>query len=274
MIPSGLVHAVDGTGLPGSGAGSPITRRDAEGGGDGLGERHVQGGPHRDVLWENRTDSVKCLGRPVGEAPAMAEFHLVESASALHYGLEIEDEENGEVRRGDSLLIRLGTNEGGTAEDLPLPEDAPARGAASACWTSGRRFRGRCEPTSTPRKAMSSASMNPGLPRDSVVGQCRARVEMTGCGTWRTRDGRPPACAGLRRPAAGPRVSERPGCGPFRGRPRRRPWVLDNARLSGQANSLRWACPAKWGKSCRERKARRIVAVQDDGAPTCRRECR
>ena len=67
----------------------------------------------------------------------MAEFHLVESASALHYGLEIEDEENGEVRRGDSLLIRLGTNEGGTAEDLPLPEDAPARGAASACFTPG-----------------------------------------------------------------------------------------------------------------------------------------
>ena len=30
-------------------------------------------------------------------------------------------------RRGDCLLIRLGTNEGGTAEDLPLPEDAPAR---------------------------------------------------------------------------------------------------------------------------------------------------
>ena len=44
MIPSGLVHAVDGTGLPGSGAGSPITRRDAEGGGDGLGERHPQTG--------------------------------------------------------------------------------------------------------------------------------------------------------------------------------------------------------------------------------------
>ena len=30
-------------------------------------------------------------------------------------------------RRGDCLLIRPGTNEGGTAEDLPLPEDAPAR---------------------------------------------------------------------------------------------------------------------------------------------------
>ena len=57
----------------------------------------------------------------------MAEFHLVESASALHYGLEVEDEDDGEVRRGDCLLIRLGTNEGGTAEDLPLPEDAPAR---------------------------------------------------------------------------------------------------------------------------------------------------
>ena len=56
----------------------------------------------------------------------MAEFHLVESASALHYGLEIEDEDDGEVRRGDSLF-RLGTNEGGKAEDLPLPEDAPAR---------------------------------------------------------------------------------------------------------------------------------------------------
>ena len=103
------------------------TRRDAEGGGDGFGERHVQGGLHRDVLWENRTDAVRCKGRPVGEAPALAEFHRVESASALHHGLEIEDEEDGEVRRGDSLLIRLGTNEGGTAEDLPLPEDAPAR---------------------------------------------------------------------------------------------------------------------------------------------------
>ena len=79
-------------------------------------------------------------------------------------------------------------------------------------WTSGTRFRGRCEPTSTPRKAMSSASMNPKLPRDSVVGQCRGRVEMTGCETWRTRDGHLPACAGLRRPAAGVRVSERPGC--------------------------------------------------------------
>ena len=57
----------------------------------------------------------------------MAEFHLVESASALHYGLEIEDEDGGEVRRGNCLLIRLGTDEDGTAEDLPLPEDAPAR---------------------------------------------------------------------------------------------------------------------------------------------------
>ncbi len=57
----------------------------------------------------------------------MAEFHLVESASALRYGLEVEDEDDGEVRRGDCLLIRLGTNEAGTSEDLPLPEDAPAR---------------------------------------------------------------------------------------------------------------------------------------------------
>ena len=57
----------------------------------------------------------------------MAEIHLVESASALHYGLEVEDEDDGEVRRGDCLLIRLRTNEAGTAEDLPLPEDAPAR---------------------------------------------------------------------------------------------------------------------------------------------------
>ena len=52
----------------------------------------------------------------------------------------------------------------------------------------------------------------PSLPRDSVVGQCRGRVEMTGCETWRTRDGHLPACAGRRRPAAGVRVSERPGC--------------------------------------------------------------
>ena len=57
----------------------------------------------------------------------MAEFHLVESVSALHYGLEVEDEDDAEVRRGDCLLIRLGTNEAGTAEDLPLPENAPAR---------------------------------------------------------------------------------------------------------------------------------------------------
>ena len=57
----------------------------------------------------------------------MAEFHLVESASALHYGLEVEDEDDDETRRGDCLLIRLGTNEAGTAGDLPLPEDAPAR---------------------------------------------------------------------------------------------------------------------------------------------------
>ena len=211
----------------------------------------------------------------------MAEFHLVESASALHYGLEVEDEDDGEVRRGDCLLIRLGTNEGGTAEDLPLPDDAPARPgellllvSPQVAWTSGTRFRGRCEPTSTPRKAMSSASMNPEFPRDSVVGQCRARVEMTGCETWRTRDGHLPACAGLRRPAAGSRVSERPGCGPFRGRPRRRPWVLDNARISGQGNSLRWACPATWGKSRRESQARRIVAGQGDRTHTCRRECR
>lgn len=57
----------------------------------------------------------------------MADFHLVESASALHYGLEVEDEDDGEVRRGNCLLIRLGTNEVGMAEDLPLPEDAPER---------------------------------------------------------------------------------------------------------------------------------------------------
>ena len=57
----------------------------------------------------------------------MAEFHLVESAAALHYGLEVEDEDDGEVRRGDCLLIRLGTNEGGTAEDLALPDDALIR---------------------------------------------------------------------------------------------------------------------------------------------------
>ena len=57
----------------------------------------------------------------------MAEFHLVESASALHYGLEVEDEEDGGVRRDDCLLIRLGTSEAGTAEDLAVPEDAPAR---------------------------------------------------------------------------------------------------------------------------------------------------
>ena len=57
----------------------------------------------------------------------MAEFHLVESASALYCGLEVEDEEDGEVRHGGCLLVRLGTNEGGAAEDLPLPEDAPTR---------------------------------------------------------------------------------------------------------------------------------------------------
>ena len=62
----------------------------------------------------------------MGKVPAMAEFHLVESASALHYGLEVEDEDDGETRRSDCLLIRLGTNEAGTAEDLPLPEEAPA----------------------------------------------------------------------------------------------------------------------------------------------------
>ena len=37
-------------------------------------------------------------------------------------------------RRGDCLLIRLGTNEGGTAEDLPLPEDAPARPGPGSCY--------------------------------------------------------------------------------------------------------------------------------------------
>ena len=67
------------------------------------------------------------MRRPVEKAPATAEFHLIESASALHYGLEVEDEDDGETRRGDCLLIRLGTNDAGTAEDLPLPEDAPAR---------------------------------------------------------------------------------------------------------------------------------------------------
>ena len=77
-------------------------------------------------------------GCPVGKAPATAEFHLVESASAIHYGLEVEDEDDEETRSGDCLLIRLGTNEAGTTEDLPLPADAPARpGAASAC-SSGR----------------------------------------------------------------------------------------------------------------------------------------
>ena len=64
--------------------------------------------------------------RPVGNAPVMAELNHVDCASALHYGLEVED---GEEREGlgDCLLIRLGTNEAGTAEDLPLPEDAPAQ---------------------------------------------------------------------------------------------------------------------------------------------------
>lgn len=65
--------------------------------------------------------------RPVVEAPPLAEFYLVESASAHHNGLEVEDEDDGETRRGDCLLIRLATNEAGPAEDLPLPEDAPAR---------------------------------------------------------------------------------------------------------------------------------------------------
>ena len=40
----------------------------------------------------------------------MAEYHLVETASALHYGLDVQDEDDGETRRG-----------------LPLPEDAPVR---------------------------------------------------------------------------------------------------------------------------------------------------
>lgn len=39
----------------------------------------------------------------------MAEFHLVESALALHYGMEVADEDDGEARRSDCLLIRLGT---------------------------------------------------------------------------------------------------------------------------------------------------------------------
>ena len=56
----------------------------------------------------------------------MGGFHLAESASALHYGLEVEDEDDCEVRQGECLLTRLGKNEVGTAKDLPLPEDASA----------------------------------------------------------------------------------------------------------------------------------------------------
>ena len=57
----------------------------------------------------------------------MAELHVVERASALHYGVEVEDEDGGEVHHRDCLLIRLGTHEVRAGDDLPLPQDAPAR---------------------------------------------------------------------------------------------------------------------------------------------------
>ena len=57
----------------------------------------------------------------------MAELHIVENASALHYGLALGAEGASEAHRGDRLLIRLGTSEVDSADDLSLPDDAPAR---------------------------------------------------------------------------------------------------------------------------------------------------
>lgn len=56
----------------------------------------------------------------------MAELHIVENASALHYALAPGAEGGSDAHRGDCLLIRLATSEVETADDLPLPDDAPA----------------------------------------------------------------------------------------------------------------------------------------------------
>ena len=91
------------------------------------------------------------------------------------------------------------------------------------------RFGARSKPTWMPRKAMSSASANPELSRDWVVGRRRVRVEMTGWETCGTRDGR--------RPAAELSVSGRPGCGPFRGLPGRCPWGIRHRRAARAGRS-------------------------------------
>ena len=57
----------------------------------------------------------------------MAELQIVENASALRYGLALGAEGASEAHRGDCLLIRLGTSEVDGADDLSLPDDAPAR---------------------------------------------------------------------------------------------------------------------------------------------------
>lgn len=59
--------------------------------------------------------------------PSQSHAHVATGQIHCAGVLEVEDEDDGETRRGDCLLIRLGTNEAGTAEDLPLPEDAPAQ---------------------------------------------------------------------------------------------------------------------------------------------------
>ena len=55
----------------------------------------------------------------------MAELHIVENASALHYALARGAEGGSDAHRGDCLLIRLGASQVETADDLSLPDDAP-----------------------------------------------------------------------------------------------------------------------------------------------------
>ena len=124
----------------------------------------------------------------------MADFHLVESAEALHYGLEVEDEDDGEIRRGDCLLIRLGTNEVGMAEDLPLPEDAPERPGEllllvrpDVAMDLGDAIRGALQAYLNATVENAQRLVSPEMSRGSIVERGRARVGMTDreiCRAW------------------------------------------------------------------------------------------
>ena len=162
----------------------------------------------------------------MGKAPVAAEFHLVESASALHYGPEVEDD--GEVRRGDCLLIRLGTNESGTTEDLPLPEDAPTRPGELLLLVSPQMAMDLGDAIRSALRAYLDAT------EDNVLRLSESRnVKAFGFRTtsYPSGDdglgGMPRSrwlSAGLRRSrttGCGLRVSERSGCRPFRGPPKR-----------------------------------------------------